>query len=79
MVPEAIALSDMLNTLEKEDYNIIMDYIRLLSEARKKERAIQTIAVMQEFQDIIGEGRGWDSEESMLEDMAAFRRERLAL
>ena len=44
MAPEAIVLSDMLSTLEKEDYNIIMDYIKLLSETRKKERAIKTIA-----------------------------------
>ena len=43
MEPEAIVLSDMLSTLEKEDYNIIMDYIKLLSETRKKERAIKTI------------------------------------
>lgn len=38
---------------------------------------MQTIAAMNEFQNIIGEETGWDSEEDMLKDMAEFRRERL--
>lgn len=39
----------------------------------KKEQAIRTIAAMDEFQSIIGDDTGWDSEEDMLKDMAAFR------
>lgn len=77
MSPKAMLLSDMLNTLEDNDYDTIIDYIRLLSAARKKERAIRTIAAMDEFQNIIGEDTGWDSEEDMLKDMAVFRKERL--
>ncbi len=73
MSPKAM----MLNTLENDDYDIIMDYIRILSTVRKKERAMRTIAAMDEFQGIIGDNKGWDSEEDMLKDMAAFRRERL--
>lgn len=38
---------------------------------------MQTIAAMNEFQNIIGEDTGWNSEEDMLKDMAEFRRERL--
>ena len=79
MEPEAIVLSDMLSTLEKEDYNIIMEYIKLLSETRKKERAIKAIAAMREFQEVIGEDQGWDSEENMLADLAAFRRKKMSL
>lgn len=78
MPPKAIILNDMLNTLEDNDYDTIMDYIRLLSAVRKKERAMQTIAAMDEFQSLIGENTGWDSEEDMLNDMADFRRERLS-
>lgn len=78
MPPKATILNDMLNTLEDNDYDTIMDYIRLLSAVRKKERAMQTIAAMDEFQSLIGENTGWDSEEDMLNDMADFRRERLS-
>lgn len=76
MPPKAILLNDMLNTLENEDYDTIIDYIQLLSAVRKKERAMRTIAAMDEFQHIIGEDTGWASEEEMLKDMAAFRKER---
>lgn len=79
MAPEAVALNDMLDTLEKDDYNTIMEYIRLLSAMRKKERAMKTMAAMQEFEDIIGEEKGWNSEEDMLADMAAFRRKRMKI
>lgn len=79
MPPKAILLNDMLNTLEEEDYDTIMGYIQLLSATRKKERAMRTIAAMDEFQSIIGEDVGWDSEEDMLKDMAAFRRGRLSI
>ena len=79
MAPEAAALNDMLDTLEKDDYNTIMEYIRLLSAMRKKERAMKTMAAMQEFEDIIGGEKGWNSEEDMLADMAAFRRKRMKI
>lgn len=79
MSPKAMMLNEMLDTLEDDDYDTIMDYIRLLSATRKKERAMQTIAAMDEFQSIIGDDTGWDSEEDMLKDMAAFRRERLSI
>lgn len=77
MSQKAALLNDMLNTLESEDYDTIIDYIQLLSAVRKKERAMRTIAAMDEFQTIIGEDMGWDSEEEMLKDMADFRRERV--
>lgn len=77
MSTKATMINDMLNTLEDNDYDTIIDYIRLLSATRKKERAMQTIAAMNEFQNIIGEDTGWNSEEDMLKDMAEFRRERL--
>lgn len=78
MSPKAIMLNDMLNTLEEKDYDTIIEYIRLLSATRKKERAMQTIGAMDEFQNIIGENVGWTSEEDMLKDMADFRRRRLS-
>lgn len=79
MSSKAVMLNDMLNTLEDKDYDTIMEYIQLLSAIRKKERAMQTIAAMDEFQSIVGENTGWSSEEEMLKDMADFRRGRLAI
>ncbi|MCM1087647.1 MAG: hypothetical protein NC419_05780 [Muribaculaceae bacterium] len=40
MVSAALQVSDMLNTLEKEDYEMAINYIQFLSEKRKKERNI---------------------------------------
>lgn len=37
MAPAALQISDMLNTLEKEDYEMAINYIQFLSEKRKKE------------------------------------------
>lgn len=34
---------------------------------------------MDEFQSVIGEDKGWDSDEAMLEDMSRFRKERMGL
>lgn len=39
-----------------------------------EEKAIRTIAAMTEFQTIIGEDLGWDSEESMLKDIITIRK-----
>ena len=46
-------------------------------EKKRRERAAETMSAMRKFQDIVGEDRGWDSEEDMLKDLAAFRREKM--
>ena len=40
MAPAALQVNDMLNTLEKEDYEMVINYIQFLSEKRKKEHKI---------------------------------------
>ncbi len=40
MTSAALQVSDMLNTLEKEDYEMAISYIQFLSDKRKKERKI---------------------------------------
>ncbi len=40
MAPAALQVSDMLNTLEREDYEMVINYIQFLSDKRKKERKI---------------------------------------
>jgi len=40
MAPVALQVRDMLNTLEKEDYEMAINYIQFLSEKRKREHKI---------------------------------------
>lgn len=79
MVSAAMMVRDMLNTLEEEDCKMAISYIQFLSDSRKKERAKKASDLMDEFQSVIGEDKGWDSEEAMLEDMCRFRKERMGL
>lgn len=39
MAPLAIKVSNLLDTLEEEDYRAAIDFIEYLSEKRKKEKA----------------------------------------
>ena len=48
----------------------------MLFRSKRVEESKNTLA---EIQKMFVEDKGWDSEESMIEDMAAFRRERMNL
>lgn len=76
MTPVAIKLTDMLDNLEEEDYNVAITFIQYLSETRKKKNAEENKAILKEIQGIFSGDPGWDSEESMIADMAAFRKGR---
>ena len=76
MAPTAIKLTDMLDNLE-EDYNVAITFIQYLSETRKKKNAEENKAILKEIQHIFSDDSGWDSEESMIADMAAFRKGRM--
>lgn len=77
MAPTAIAVNDLLNTLEEEDLMSAISYIQFLSVNRKKAKAERSKAVMKEIQEMFADDKGWESEEEMLADMAEFRRKRL--
>ena len=79
MAPTAAMVNDLLSTLEAEDFNSVINYIRFLSDSRKKDRAKKSVDALTEIQNMFAEDKGWESEESMLADMAAFRRERMRL
>lgn len=79
MAPTAAMVNDLLSTLDTEDFNSVINYIRFLSDSRKKDRAKKSIDALTEIQSMFAEDKGWESEESMLADMAAFRRERMRL
>lgn len=77
MAPAAIKLTNMLNSLEEEDYNVAISFIQYLSETRKKKKADENKNILKEIQEMFSDDPGWDSEESMIAEMAAFRRERI--
>ncbi len=77
MAPTAVVVKNMLDTLEEEDYKMAISYIEFLLDSRRKERQKKGIDVMDGIQDLIGDNKGWESEEEMIVDMANFRRERL--
>ena len=72
-------VNSMLDNLDEEDYRTAISFIEYLSSARKKKRAEESEKILSEIQNIFKSDKGWDSEEIMLKDMAAFRRERMGL
>lgn len=79
MAPTAVTVSNMLKNLEEEDYNTAISFIQYLYDSRKKKRASESKKILSEIQDMFSEDKGWDSEESMLKDMAVFRKERMGI
>jgi hypothetical protein len=77
MATTAMKLNSLLDNLEEEDYNTAISFIQYLSESRKKKNAEKSKALLSEIQEIFTDDKGWNTEESMLEDMASFRRERM--
>lgn len=80
MSPLAVNVSNLLETLEEEDYNAAIKYIQFLAVSRKQQKAEQSKALLQEINGIFSEeDKGWTSEEEMIKDLAEFRRERQGL
>jgi hypothetical protein len=77
MATTAMKLNSLLDNLEEEDYNTAISFIQYLSESRKKKNAEKSKTLLSEIQEIFTDDKGWNTEESMLEDMASFRRERM--
>ncbi len=77
MASTATVINDMLNSLEEEDYKAAISFIEYLSDSRRKKKARESKAALAEIQGIFAEDKGWESEEQMIKDMAAFRRERM--
>lgn len=79
MAPTAAMVYDLLDTLEVEDYNSVIDYIRFLSDSRKKAKIQRSLNALAEIQNMFSDDKGWNSEEEMLADMAKFRKERMKI
>ena len=79
-MPEAVKeINSLLTTLDNDDYTIVINYIKIIAEKRKKQRALETIIAMNEFESVLNGDKGWKNEQEMLDDMAEFRRERLGI
>lgn len=79
MTSTAVSINDMLNDLEEEDYRTAISFIEYLSAVRKQKRTQESVAALSEIQSMFADDKGWDSEVDMIEDMAAFRKERMGL
>ncbi len=79
MAPTAVAVNKMLENLEEEDFQTAITFIQYLSDTRKKKKAENSKNILAEIQGMFQDDKGWDNEESMIADMAAFRKERMGL
>lgn len=79
MAPTAATVNELLNTLEKEDYQTAVSFIQFLATQREKERSENSKSVLHQIQNMFADDKGWNTEQNMIEEMAAFRRERAGL
>jgi len=66
--------TQIIETLSEEDVRSALDYVRFLSQSRKKAAKV----TLKQIQGLFSEDKGWKSEQEMLADMAHFRRARSA-
>jgi hypothetical protein len=76
MLTKTMMINDMLNSLDEEDYNTAVNFIQYLSYSRKNKKATDSQNILAEIQNMFSSDKGWDSEDDMIADMAAFRKER---
>ena len=79
MSPTAVTVNRMLEDLEEEDFQTAITFIQFLSDTRKKKKAADSKSILAEIQGMFQDDTGWNDEESMIADMAAFRKERMGL
>lgn len=79
MSSDAILVNDLLERLDEEDYKIALTFLQYLSDMKKKKQAQESKETLLQIQGMFKDDRGWNSEEDMIADMAAFRRERMGL
>lgn len=79
MSSDAVMVSNLLEKLDEEDYKIALTFLQYLSDMKKKRKAQESKEILSQIQGMFNEDKGWESEENMIADMAAFRRERMGL
>ena len=81
---EMKAFENQLEDLSFSEQLYVMEYLLKLIRLRQQkesanEKSASPKAVLGKIQDMFAEDKGWTSEDKMLEDLAGFRRERVAL
>ena len=79
MSSDIVLINDLLEGLDEEDYRIAITFLQYLSDMKKKKRAEESKEILSQIQGMFSNDKGWESEESMLAEMAAFRKERMGL
>ena len=74
MNKKVFVINSLLDTLQDEDYNTVISFIKFLSDSRKKEEAEKSGDTLKKIQKMFVDDKGVSSEKSMIEDMAEFRR-----
>lgn len=72
MALTAMAVNELLSTLEEDDYKAAISYIQFLSTTRKQTKAEKSKAALKAIQNMFIDDKGWNSEEDMLAEMADF-------
>lgn len=79
MTSKLLEVDNMLNSLDEEDYQMVIRFIEFLSTNKKKKQQEKNEVLLGQIQEMFKNDKGWVSEESMLDEMATFRKERLGL
>ena len=48
MAPKVLEINSLLDTLQDEDYNTVISFIKFLSNSRKKEKAEKSVDTLKE-------------------------------
>lgn len=70
-------LNNMIEGLEEADVRQIITFVGFLSDQKKKKEASQNIEALKEMQELFKDDKGWASEEEMIADLKAFRKQRM--
>lgn len=71
-----LTVIQMLESLDEKDYNSVIDFIEYLSARNKEHQVKKDLATLRDIQELFKDDKGgYLSEEEMLSDLAAFRKE----
>lgn len=79
MTQRQTAAVTLIEALDEQSCEEAISYMEFLQEKKRREKVQKVDMLMNEFQKIIGENKGWSSEEEMIADLADFRRNREGL
>lgn len=75
---DAVAVYETLPRFAQREVDDFIYFVSARVKAAAPKEENKAKSTLHEIQALFADEKGWDSEEEMLEDMAAFRRERLA-